>query len=101
MFSTMKAKSLFAALALAVGLQGTLLWGMNNVARSGGEHQLTQTVQPEPSTPALAELSSPRQITLAPVTIVARREIPQAAPGVAPTEKLASREIQAILQPTY
>jgi hypothetical protein len=98
MLSTMKIKSLFAALTLAIGLQGVLLWGMNEVARSAGEHQLTQTVQAEPSAPALAALSMPRQITLAPVTIVARRETPQAAPDVAPTEKLASREIQAILR---
>ena len=98
MLSTMKIKSLFAALTLAIGLQGLLLWSMNEVARSAGEHQLTQKVQPERSTPALAELSAPRQITLAPVTIVARRETPQVAPGLAPTEKLASREIQAILR---
>ena len=101
MLTAMKTKSLCAALTLAIGLQGALLWGMDGVARNASEHQLTQTVQPEASTPALAELSAPHQITLAPVTIVARRETPQAAPGLAPTEKLASREIQAILQPTY
>ena len=98
MLSTMKIQSLFAAIALAIGLQGTLLWGMNEVARSAGEHQLTQTARPEPSAPALAALNAPREITLAPVTIVARRETPQTAPDLAPTEKLASREIQAILR---
>jgi hypothetical protein len=101
MLSTMKVKSLFAALTLAIGLQGLLLWSMNEVARSAGEHQLTQAVQPESSVAALTELSAPRQITLAPVTIVARRETAQAAPGLAPTEKLASREVQTILHPAY
>lgn len=98
MLNTMKTKSLFAAIALAIGLQGVLLWGMNQVAGSAGEHQLTQTAPPSASAPALAGLSTPRQITLAPVTIVARRETPQTAPDLAPTEKLASREIQAILR---
>ena len=98
MLSTMKTKSLFAAIALAIGLQGTLLWGMNEVARSAGEHQLTQTARTAPGAPALAAPGTPRQITLAPVTIVARRETLQAAPDLAPTEKLASREIQAILR---
>ena len=98
MLSTMKVKSLFAAIAIATGLQGALLWGMNEVVRSAGEHQLTQTARPEAGAPALAALNAPREITLAPVTIVARRETPQAAPDLAPTEKLASREIQAILR---
>jgi len=98
MLSTLKIKSLFAAIAIATGLQGALLWGMNEVAHSAGEHQLTQTARPEPSAPALATLTAPRQITLAPVTIVARRETPQSAPGLPPTEKLAAREVQVILR---
>ena len=98
MLNTMKTKSLFAAIAIATGLQGALLWGMNEVVRSAGELQLTQTARPEAGAPALAALNAPREITLAPVTIVARRETPQAAPDLAPTEKLASREIQAILR---
>jgi hypothetical protein len=88
----------FASLTLPIGLQGALLWGMNEVARSAGEHQLTQTARPEPSAPALAALNAPREITLAPVTIVARRETPQSAPGLPPTEKLAAREVQVILR---
>ena len=97
MLNTMKTKSLFAAIALAIGLQGALLWGMNEVALSGAQ-QLAQTARAAATVPALAALNAPREITLAPVTIVARRETPQAAPDLAPTEKLASREIQAILR---
>ena len=97
MLNTMKTKSLFAAIALAIGLQGALLWSMNEVAMSGAQ-QLAQTARATATVPALAALNAPREITLAPVTIVARRETPQAAPDLAPTEKLASREIQAILR---
>jgi hypothetical protein len=98
MLSTMKIQSLFAAIAIAIGLQGALLWGMNEVAHSAGEHQLAQTARPTATVPALAALNAPRQITLAPVTIVARRETPQSAPGLPPTEKLAAREVQVILR---
>ena len=97
MLNTMKTKSLFAAIALAIGLQGALLWSMNEVAMSGAQ-QLAQTARATATVPALAALNAPREITLAPVTIVARRETPQTAPDLAPTEKLASREIQAILR---
>jgi hypothetical protein len=97
MLNTKKTKSLFAAIALAIGLQGALLWSMNEVAMSGAQ-QLAQTARATATVPALAALNAPREITLAPVTIVARRETPQAAPDLAPTEKLASREIQAILR---
>ena len=97
MLNTTRAKSLFAAIALAIGLQGALLWSMNEVAMSGAQ-QLAQTARATATVPALAALNAPREITLAPVTIVARRETPQAAPDLAPTEKLASREIQAILR---
>ena len=97
MLNTKKTKSLFAAIALAIGLQGALLWSMNEVAMSGAQ-QLAQTGGPTATVPAMATLNAPREITLAPVTIVARRETPQTAPDLAPTEKLASREIQAILR---
>ena len=97
MLNTARAKSLFAAIALAIGLQGALLWSMNEVAMSGAQ-QLAQTARATATVPALAALNAPREITLAPVTIVARRETPQTAPDLAPTEKLASREIQAILR---
>jgi hypothetical protein len=90
MLSTLKIKSLFAAIAIAIGLQGALLWSMNDVARSAGEHQLTQTARPEPSAPALAALSTPRQITLAPVTIVARRETQPPGSSLASAEKTAA-----------
>ena len=89
MLSTMKVKSLFAAIAIATGLQGALLWGMNEVARSAGEHQLAQTARPEAGAPALAALNAPRQITLAPVTIVARRVTEASASNLALTEKTA------------
>jgi hypothetical protein len=87
MLSTMKTKSLFAALTIALGLQGVLLWGMNEVARSAGDHQLTQTTQPTTTVPALAELSAPREITLAPVTIVARRVTEASRSNLALAEK--------------
>lgn len=90
MLSTLKIKSLFAAIAIATGLQGALLWGMNEVARSAGEHQLAQTARPTATVPALAALSAPRQITLAPVTIVARRVTEASASNLALTEKTAT-----------
>ena len=57
MLSTMKIKSLFAAMTLAIGLQGALLWQMNEVASTGAQRS-AQAAQ---------------EFTLAPVTIVARR----------------------------
>ena len=90
MLNTARAKSLFAAIALAIGLQGALLWGMNEVARSAGEHQLTQTARPTATVPALATLTAPREITLAPVTIVARRVTEASASNLALTEKTAT-----------
>ena len=90
MLSTMKVKSLFAAIALAIGLQGALLWGMNEVARSAGEHELAQTARPEAGAPALAALNAPRQITLAPVTIVARRVTQASTSNLALTEETAT-----------
>ncbi len=98
MSSTMKTSSLFAAIALAIGLQGTLLWSMNEVARSAGEHQLTQAAPARAHVQTATGPTAPRQITLAPVSIVARRETPQTAPALAPTEQLASGETQAILR---
>ena len=90
MLSTMKVKSLFAAIAIATGLQGALLWGMNEVVRSAGEHQLAQTARPEAGAPALAALNAPRQITLAPVTIVARRVTEASTSNLALTEETAT-----------
>ena len=90
MLSTMKVKSLFAALTLAIGLQGTLLWGLNEVARSAGAHQLAQTARPTATVPALAALNAPRQITLAPVTIVARRVTEASTSNLAWVEKTAA-----------
>jgi hypothetical protein len=87
MLNTLKIKSLFAAIAIATGLQGALLWGMNEVAHSAGEHQLTQTARPEASAPALATLNAPREVTLAPVTIVARRVTEASTSNLALTEK--------------
>ena len=89
MLSTMKVKSLFAAIAIATGLQGALLWGMNEVVRSAGEHQLAQTARPTATVPSLAALNAPLQITLAPVTIVARRVTEASASNLAWVEKTA------------
>ena len=90
MLNTMKTKSLFAAIAIATGLQGALLWGMNEVARSAGAQQLAQTARPTATVPALAALNAPRQITLAPVTIVARRVTEVSTSNLALTEKTAT-----------
>ena len=86
MLNTTRAKSLFAAIALAIGLQGALLWGMNEVALSGAQ-QLAQTARPTATVPALAALNAPREITLAPVTIVARRVTEASTSNLALTEK--------------
>ena len=89
MLSTMKVKSLFAALTLAIGLQGALLWGMNEVAMSGAQ-QLAQTGGPTATVPAMAALNAPREITLAPVTIVARRVTEASTSNLALAEKTAA-----------
>ena len=89
MLNTTRAKSLFAAIALAIGLQGALLWGMNEVALSGAQ-QLAQTARPTATVPALAALNAPREITLAPVTIVARRVTEASTSNLALTEKTAT-----------
>jgi len=89
MLNTARAKSLFAAIALAIGLQGALLWGMNEVAMSGAQ-QLAQTGGPTATVSAMAALNAPRQITLAPVTIVARRVTEASASNLALTEKTAT-----------
>ena len=86
MLNTTRAKSLFAAIALAIGLQGALLWGMNEVALSGAQ-QLAQTARPTATVPALAALNAPREFTLAPVTIVARRVTEASTSNLALTEK--------------
>ena len=86
MLNTARAKSLFAAIALAIGLQGALLWGMNEVALSGAQ-QLAQTARAAATVPALAALNAPREITLAPVTIVARRVTEASTSNLALTEK--------------
>ena len=89
MLNTKKTKSLFAAIALAIGLQGALLWSMNEVAMSGAQ-QLAQTARATATVPALAALNAPREITLAPVTIVARRVTEASASNLALTEKTAT-----------
>ena len=86
MLNTARAKSLFAAIALAIGLQGALLWSMNEVAMSGAQ-QLAQTARATATVPALAALNAPREITLAPVTIVARRVTEASTSNLALTEK--------------
>ena len=74
----------------AAAMAGTLSWIVAaEVARSAGEHQLAQTARPTATVPALATLSAPRQITLAPVTIVARRVTEASASNLALTEKTA------------
>lgn len=74
-----KAKSLLAAVTIAVGLHSVLLWQMNEVAGSGAQSALlaarTPAPAPAPATmPAQATPSPTYQFTLEPVTIVARRE---------------------------
>jgi hypothetical protein len=83
-----KAKSFLAAVTIAVGLQGVLLWQMNEVANSGA--QSAMLAAPAPATgPAQASLTPSYRFTLEPVTIVARREPNISDLSVAPTDKQA------------
>ena len=97
MLNATKVKSLLAALTLAIGLQGTLLWGMNELA-SHGAQQASQTIQSTITAarmPVPAALRQPCPVTLAPVTIVARRQTPLSAPSLAAVEKPAAPELHA------
>lgn len=69
-----KARALAAATMISVGLQGALLWKMNEVAASSALDG--QQAQAAPAAPVQDSI---RQATLAPVTIIARRPVP--APG--------------------
>ncbi|MDD5332780.1 MAG: hypothetical protein PHS32_03460 [Rhodoferax sp.] len=70
-----KAKSLLAAVTIAVGLQGVLLWQMNEVASSGAQSAQLAARAAAPATgPAQATPSPTTLLTLEPVMIVARRE---------------------------
>jgi hypothetical protein len=72
MLSTMKIKSLFAAMTLAIGLQGALLWQMNEVASTGAQRS-AQAARAGAAASASATVLPTQEFTLAPVTIVARR----------------------------
>lgn len=82
-----KAKSLLAAVTIAVGLQAVLLWQMNEVANSGAHSAMLAA----PATaPAQASLTPTYGLTLDPVTIVARRESSISELRVASVKKQAA-----------
>ena len=78
---TTRAKSLLAAVTIAVGLHSVLLWQMNEVANAGAQSALLAARAPVPATapapapgPAQAAPTPTYLLVLEPVTIVARRE---------------------------
>ncbi len=88
-----KAKSLVAAVTIAVGLQGVLLWQLNEVANSGAQNATPVVRAPDPApltVPAQATLTPICQFTLEPVTIVARRESTASELRVASVKKQAA-----------
>lgn len=68
-----KAKSLLAAVTIAVGLHSALLWQMNEVAHSGAQSAML-AARAAATGPAQTSLTPTCRLTLEPVTIVARRE---------------------------
>lgn len=86
-----KAKSLVAAVTIAVGLQGALLWQMNEVASAGAQSAMLAARAPAPATGAApASLTPSYRLTLEPVTIVARRESNISELSVASAKKQAA-----------
>lgn len=76
-----KASSLLAAVMITVGLQGVLLWQMNEVAESGAQSAMLEARAPAtarvPATgagPVATSLTPVYRLALEPVTVVARRE---------------------------
>ena len=67
-----KAKSLVAAGIITVGLQGALLWQMNEVANAGAQSAVLAARASPPRT-AKVTSSLTGRLTLEPVTVVARR----------------------------
>lgn len=89
-----KAKFLLAAVAIAVGLHGVLLWQMNQVATAGARSALAAARAPVPATgPAAASPGPTYQFTLEPVTIVARRESEISASRVASIKQQAASSV--------
>lgn len=86
MLSTMKVRPLLAALTLAIGLQGALLWQMNEVASTSAQRS-AQTVHVGAPASASATVLPTQELTLAPVTIVARRLTDLPASNLASAEK--------------
>jgi hypothetical protein len=66
-----RAKSLVSAVTIAIGLQGVLLWQVNEVASAGAQSAMLAAPAPGP---AQTSLAPPYRFALQPVTIVARRE---------------------------
>jgi hypothetical protein len=93
----MKINSLFAAIAIAIGLQSAMLWGMNDLAISGAQQasQTSLTTNTATLMPKPAEIRQPCPVTLPSVTIVARRLTPLIAPNLAAVEKPAAPRLHA------
>ena len=75
----MHGKSLAGAVLISVAMQGSLLWRFNQLATEGA-------ASPAPDVVAAANAPTPpavREVTLAPVVIVGRREAAPSEPDMA------------------
>ena len=77
MWNAIHSKSLASAILISLTIQGALLWQFNQMSTEGTGQQMQAiatrvSATAEPATPAL------REVTLAPVMVVGRRE---AVPG--------------------
>lgn len=91
-----KAKSLLAAVTIAVGLHSVLLWQMNEVANSGAQSAMLAARAPAPALatgPAPASPTPTYQLVLEPVTIVAPREAKISAWKIASVNKRAASSV--------
>lgn len=87
-----KAKSLLAAVTIAVGLQGALLWQMNEVAHSGAQ-SATLAARAAATGSAQTSLTPTGRLTLEPVTIIARRKAKNSKLRVASASKQAASSV--------
>lgn len=73
MWNAMKTKSLVSAVLITATIQGSLLWGLNNVATAGTSGVSQTSVSSLPATPT-ASRPATSYVTLEPVVIVGRRD---------------------------
>ncbi len=73
MWNAMHVKSLASAILISVSIQGAMLWRFNHLAIDGVATQ-TQPIAASLPTQAATTAVTLREVTLAPVVIVGRRE---------------------------